>query len=99
MPEAVLAEPEMVGTAVDLFRAGLHTVDSYRYRPGDRVRAPVQVLRGELDSVDDAAVDQWRALTDGGLTEKQLPGGHFYTPRVWARLPDHIDALTPSRLG
>ncbi|MFI6641765.1 thioesterase II family protein [Streptomyces sp. NPDC050504] len=99
LPEAVRAEPEMMQIALELFRADLRVVDTYRFAPHDRVRTPVQVLYGEDDDVDAGAVERWRALTDGGLTADALPGGHFYTPGAWARLPGRLAALRPARLG
>ncbi|MDJ0382284.1 alpha/beta fold hydrolase [Streptomyces sp. G-G2] len=96
LTDAVRAEPELARMAVDTFRADLRVLDGYRPRPGTRVRAPLQVLYGERDDMDDAGAREWRPLTAGGFTATRLPGGHFYTPEVWQRLPDHVRALRPA---
>ncbi|MBW5420640.1 alpha/beta fold hydrolase [Streptomyces sp. BG9H] len=92
----VLAEPEMRQIAVDVFRADLRVVDSYRHQPG-AVAAPLQVLYGEDDSVDARAAERWRPLASGPFETERLPGGHFYTAGEWARLPERLTALRTAR--
>ncbi|MFG2132147.1 thioesterase II family protein [Streptomyces sp. NPDC048751] len=99
MPEAVRAEPELRQMAVEVLRADLRAMDTYRYHPGDRVRAPLQLLHGEDDDLDAEALARWRPLTTGRFESTPLPGGHFYTPPVWQRLPAHMTALRPERAG
>ncbi|MDX2393803.1 MULTISPECIES: alpha/beta fold hydrolase [unclassified Streptomyces] len=96
LADAVRAEPELARMAVDVFRADLRVLDGYHHRPGTRVRAPLQLLYGERDTVDATDAEAWRRLTAGGFTATPLPGGHFYTPEVWQRLPDHVPALRPA---
>ncbi|MGW7345147.1 thioesterase II family protein [Streptomyces sp. NPDC054854] len=99
LADAVRAEPELTRMAVDAFRADLRVLDGYHHRPGTRVRAPLHVLYGERDMMGAADVEAWRPLTAGGFTATPLPGGHFYTPEVWRRLPDHVPALRPAEPG
>ncbi|MFD4020180.1 thioesterase II family protein [Streptomyces sindenensis] len=96
---AVLAEPELRQMAVEVFRADLRVVDTYRHPAGATVAAPMQVLHGEEDVVDARAAESWRPLAKGPFAVDRLPGGHFYTPQVWARLPERLTALHTVRSG
>ncbi|WP_435239118.1 thioesterase II family protein [Streptomyces sp. YPW6] len=96
---AVLAEPELRQMAVEVFRADLRVVDTYRHPAGATVAAPMQVLHGEGDVVDARAAESWRPLAKGPFAVDRLPGGHFYTPEVWARLPERLTALHTVRSG
>ncbi|MBO3751468.1 thioesterase [Streptosporangiaceae bacterium NEAU-GS5] len=94
LPGYVTADPDMTEMAVDLMRADVAVRDTYHYTPGAVTTAPVQVLHGADDTVIDPAVaDEWAVVCRGGLTVTTLPGGHFYTPDVWSRLPTQIGAL------
>lgn len=91
----VLAEPDLREMAVSLLRADLRVLDSYRYSPGTVLDLDLNVLFGAEDpTADRAAADGWRDLTRGRCRLTELPGGHFYTPDVWANLPRHM--TTPS---
>ncbi|MEU6955966.1 alpha/beta fold hydrolase [Streptomyces sp. NPDC045714] len=93
--DAVRDEPELLRMAVEVLRADLRTVEDYRYRPGELVGAPLQLLRGADDDVDEEDLERWRRLTTGPFEADLLPGGHFYTPEVWSRLPAHMSVLHP----
>lgn len=89
----VLAEPDLRTMAVDLLRADIRVFDSYRYPPGTVLDCDVDVLFGAEDpTADRAAAEGWRELTTGRCRVTELPGGHFYTPDVWAELPRHMRA-------
>ncbi|OKI92983.1 thioesterase II family protein [Kitasatospora sp. CB01950] len=95
MPAHVLDDPELQELAVELMRADIKVRDTFHYVPGTRVGVPLHVLTGDSDSVIDAdAGEQWRELTRGTFRHDVLPGGHFYTPEVWAALPSRIPALS-----
>ncbi|MFI9100866.1 thioesterase II family protein [Streptomyces fildesensis] len=98
LPESLLADPDIMQIAVEILRADMRVMNSYRYRAGERAQVPVQVLLGEDDSISGAAQERWRQLSDGRMHATLLPGGHFYTPEVWARLPDHLTALRSAAL-
>ncbi|GKQ38407.1 thioesterase II family protein [Streptomyces sp. A012304] len=93
LSEAVRGEPELLRMAVEVFRADLCVADSYRFRPQDRVTAPLQVLYGEDDDLSDTDADAWRPLSTGPFKATRVAGGHFYTPTVWPRLPEHMAAF------
>jgi surfactin synthase thioesterase subunit len=95
LPHHVLEEPELLEMAVELMRADIRVRDSFYYRDGATVEVPLQVLTGTADPViDPCTAEQWRKLATGEFRHDELPGGHFYTPDVWAGLPTHIAALT-----
>lgn len=93
LSELVIADPDLRAMALELFRADKRAAESYEFTPGRTVGAPVQVLRG-MDDPHVRGDDGWPALAAGSYRFDQLPGGHFYTPDVWAVLPRHIAALT-----
>jgi surfactin synthase thioesterase subunit len=97
LPDYVLEIPDLIEMAVDLMRADIKVRDSFYYRDGAMATVPLQVMTGETDKVIDPAVtEQWRALASRSFRHDKLPGGHFYTPEVWARLPTRMAALIGS---
>jgi surfactin synthase thioesterase subunit len=86
----VRADPGLCQLAVDLYRADKRAAESYEFVPGRTVSAPLRRLAGEQDPDVDPADGGWRALAAGGYDERVLPGGHFYTPEIWATLPDQL---------
>jgi surfactin synthase thioesterase subunit len=87
----VLAEPDLRDMAVNLLRADLRVSDSYSYAPGTVLGLDINVLFGTEDTdADRAAAEGWRDVTHGRVEVTELPGGHFYTPDVWADLPRHM---------
>lgn len=97
LPEAVLQEPDLREMAVELLRADMDVSYSYRYQPGVLTRVPTQVLYGSEDHlVPVETARRWRLVTSGAYQLDELPGGHFYTEDVWARLPERFAALAGS---
>jgi surfactin synthase thioesterase subunit len=98
LPDAVLGDDDLRELALSLLRADLRAADSYRYVPGTMLRAPIEVLYGAADpDVDAASAGRWRELTSGACVLTELPGGHFYTDGLWARLPAHSRLLEGNR--
>ncbi|MEC3976388.1 thioesterase II family protein [Amycolatopsis sp. H20-H5] len=94
MSPVVAHDPDLRGLAVELLRADLVVTESYRYTPGRRVTVPLQVLYGTAEPEPFAEIEQgWKALADNDFEATELPGGHFYEPEVWDRLPRRISAL------
>lgn len=91
LPEYVLADEDLREMALDLMRGDIAVRDTYAGTAGTRVDVPVHLLSGADDPViaEDAPA-RWRELTGGGFRHRVLPGGHFYTPRVWAELPAYF---------
>ncbi|MFB9905002.1 thioesterase II family protein [Allokutzneria oryzae] len=93
VPDAVLEHPELREMAVSLLRADLTTLSTLTYDPARRIATPTQVLHGERDEVDEEAVRGWSKIVTSDLRIDPLPGGHFYVPEVWERLPQYMTAL------
>jgi surfactin synthase thioesterase subunit len=94
LPAEILADADLCEMAVELLRADLVMSSTYRYRPGVRVSAPMQVIHGTTDPVAGAeAAQRWRELSTGPFATLCLPGGHFYTEELWAGLPRHLAGL------
>lgn len=95
MAEHVLNDPDLQEMALELMRADIRVRDTFAHHPGHRVKIPLQVITGENDDViDPDAGVQWKNLSLGDYRHDVLPGGHFYTPDIWRRLPTFIPALT-----
>lgn len=94
LPRELLSEPELVKMAISLLRADLTVSGSYKYRPGTVVRAPMQVIYGAEDGKAPAGnAERWTKLAAGPVRVEELPGGHFYTPDIWASFPSRIATL------
>ncbi|MFF9773609.1 thioesterase II family protein [Streptomyces sp. NPDC013978] len=87
-PQAVLADPDLRAMAVDLLRTDLTTYATYRHKPGERLRAGIHLLVGEAEL--SPLHEGWSELTDGTWSMAVLPGGHFFTSRVWNSLPCYM---------
>jgi surfactin synthase thioesterase subunit len=86
----ILTDPDLCDLAVQLFRADKRASESYRYLPGRSVGCPVLRLAGAADPDVEPRDGGWSTLAAGGYAERVLAGGHFYTPPVWARLPEQM---------
>lgn len=93
VPRAVLADPDLRSLAVDLLRMDMAAYSSYRYQPGERLRTAIHLMVGEAEL--SPLHDGWAELTDGPFSQEILPGGHFFTPRVWGALPRHMPTFAP----
>ncbi|HET9382742.1 MAG TPA: alpha/beta fold hydrolase [Streptomyces sp.] len=94
------AVPDLVRIAVDVLRADITVSESYRFTPGSRVSMPLRVLYGTGDATPFAEVERhWRPLANGPFQAVELPGGHFYTPEVWSKLPQWCTLPVPGSPG
>jgi surfactin synthase thioesterase subunit len=90
LPAAIVADPALCQLALDLFRADKRAAESYAWVPGTTVRCPMLLLRADDDIFVEPADTAWSALASGPYRYERLPGGHFYTPDIWAELPHHM---------
>ncbi|MFE4612674.1 thioesterase II family protein [Streptomyces niveus] len=99
MPEHVLHDPDLQQMAVELMRADIRVRDTFSFTPGAQVSAALQVLTADDDAViEPNAGAAWRDLALGDCRHDVLPGGHFYTPEVWSRLPRFMSWLSAAEL-
>jgi surfactin synthase thioesterase subunit len=92
LSDMIVADPDLRRMALQLFRADKRAADSYTFTPGTTVRTPMHVLYGRDDEDTDVDLD-WAPLAAGPYRYDELPGGHFYTPELWANLPNHMAPL------
>ncbi|MDY7085275.1 MAG: alpha/beta fold hydrolase, partial [Actinomycetota bacterium] len=78
VPEALLAEADVVEEILRLLRADHRALRGYTCPPGATLRAPVTVLLARADSKNSAEqVRGWARHTTGGCDTVLLSGGHF----------------------
>ncbi|MFF6907070.1 thioesterase II family protein [Streptomyces sp. NPDC012389] len=99
---AVLRDPEILRMILPAVRGDYRAAETYRYRPGPPLTAPVFTLLGDEDpyvTLDEAQA--WREHTTGPFALRVFPGGHFYLDEHAAAVLDvlrgHLAALSPAR--
>ncbi len=79
IPEAVLANAELLAMVVPALRADLQMVESYDNPSNAPVPCDLLALGGTDDpGVAPSRLNEWRALTTGNFTMRLFPGGHFF---------------------
>ncbi|GAA0458791.1 hypothetical protein Aca07nite_65310 [Actinoplanes capillaceus] len=78
VPEALLAEADVVEEILRLLRADHRALRRYACPPGAALRAPVTVLLADADPKNSPEqVGRWARHTTGGCDTVLLSGGHF----------------------
>lgn len=90
LSDAILADRGRSQLALDLFRADKRAAETYRFTPGQAVACDLRRLSGVQDQQVDADDAPWAALAAGSFRAARLPGGHFYTGVVWAKLTRYL---------
>jgi len=90
-----LEDEEMLRLILPAVRGDYKAAETYRYRPGPRLRCPVVALIGDDDSevtVDEAHA--WSEHTSAWFAMKVFSGGHFYlnehAAEVMSEITEHI---------
>lgn len=100
LPDYAMGDPDLREMAIELMRADIVVRDAYRPAPGVTVGVPTHVLYGADDAVIEPDTGRrWARCVTGELRVDELPGGHFYTPGVWASLPDHFNGVRLTGAG
>ncbi|MFG3619879.1 thioesterase II family protein [Nocardia sp. NPDC047654] len=77
--ELLRAEPGLAELVLPAVRADYRAVETYRYQPGEPLRAGIAALVSTEDpTMRPEQADEWRAHTSGGFDRATFPGGHFY---------------------
>jgi surfactin synthase thioesterase subunit len=87
----LLADTDLLRMILPAIRSDYRAIETYRHRPGMRLRCPVTVFTGDADphtTVEEAHA--WREHTSGGCTVRVFPGGHFFLTGV---LPEIVQAV------
>jgi pyochelin biosynthesis protein PchC len=83
----LLSDREILEMILPAIRGDYQAIETYRHRPGTKLRCPVFALVGDDDpkaTLDE--VRDWRSHTTGPFDLQVFPGGHFY-------LTDHQAAI------
>lgn len=82
VPDAILADRDMMAVYLPVLRADLTMVEHYVYVPEPPLDCPMAVLGGMDDpSVTRSQLEEWRGQTSAEFTVRMFPGNHFF-PRT-----------------
>lgn len=91
--ELEMPDEELLQMILPAVRADYKAVETYRYRPGPPLAAPIIALTGDADPrVSPAEAEQWAQHTSGGCAVRVFEGGHFYLVRHLPRILDQLRA-------
>ena len=79
IPQAILADPELLAYFLPVIRADLALLASYTYRADDPLTCPITAFGGRDDpriTADEIA--RWAELTSAGFSTHMFQGGHFF---------------------
>jgi surfactin synthase thioesterase subunit len=72
-------EPSLAELVLPPLRADYRAVETYVFKPGERLRCPVSVLLGDADpTVTTEQAKGWRTHTDAEFEVTTFSGRHFY---------------------
>ncbi|MEU3145109.1 MULTISPECIES: thioesterase II family protein [unclassified Streptomyces] len=75
----VFNDEELVRMALPAVRGDYKAAETYRYRPGPKLRCPIHALIGDNDPlVTPVEAQAWSEHTNGPFTLDTFAGGHFY---------------------
>jgi medium-chain acyl-[acyl-carrier-protein] hydrolase len=79
IPQAILAEPELMQLFIPILRADFTLMETYRFVPEQLLEQNVTIFGGTDDQIvsrDD--LSGWKELTRGTTDFHLMPGGHFF---------------------
>lgn len=91
IPQAVLAEPELLQLVLPTLRGDMELIETYRYEPGPPLGVDLVALGGTDDeSVSRSGLGAWAERTRGKFEMHFFDGGHFFIqtrgPEVFSRI-------------
>lgn len=93
IPEAILADEELMKIFLPILRADLGMLEQYVYTPEDPLAVPMSAFGGVEDrAVPEADLEKWREQTNADFRLRMLPGGHFFPKSSAARLLEAIQS-------
>jgi surfactin synthase thioesterase subunit len=98
-PEEVLANAELMRSALPVLRADFLMCGAYVYRPRQPLPCPVHVFGGIDDETSREALQAWRQETSASFTLHMLPGHHFFIHTQQAELIDLIGTALARQSG
>jgi medium-chain acyl-[acyl-carrier-protein] hydrolase len=90
-PGEVLDNPELIELFINPLRADFESVETYEYRPGEKLSCPITVYGGLQDEhVPVESCRAWQEQTSAGCSVRMFKGGHFFVRNPG---PDFVDAF------
>ena len=96
IPDAVLAEPELLALVLPALRADLQLLEAYQFSADQPLSCPIQAYGGERDSqVTREDIRAWGEHTSGPFGQLSFSGSHFFLnepagPRLRASIAQAI---------
>jgi medium-chain acyl-[acyl-carrier-protein] hydrolase len=82
IPEAILADKELLALFMPVLRADLEMMETYEFIDGDPLDCPISAFGGLEDAGNpQAQIERWRSFTTAAFSLRMYPGGHFF-PRT-----------------
>jgi medium-chain acyl-[acyl-carrier-protein] hydrolase len=83
VPDAILAEPELLRIFLPVLRADMEILETYTYTPEGPLTCPISAFGG----LDDPTVGQpglaaWAECTSSTFTLRMFPGDHFFPRNI-----------------
>ncbi|ACA14748.1 Oleoyl-(acyl-carrier-protein) hydrolase [Methylobacterium sp. 4-46] len=79
LPREILEDPEMLPIFLNVLRADLEAIETYRYVPRAALSVPITAMGGTRDpAVAQAQLEAWADLTTAGFAVRMFDGDHFY---------------------
>ncbi|WP_406275324.1 alpha/beta fold hydrolase [Nocardia sp. NBC_00881] len=89
--ELLRNEPSLAELVLPAVRADYQAVETYRYQPGDPLRADIVALVSTEDpTMRPEQADEWRDHTRGAFERATFSGGHFYLDERVAEVADFV---------
>jgi len=89
-PEAVLADAELMELVLPILRADFAACARYSAERERRVRCPIEVFGGALDTTTPEGLEGWREHTSADFALRMFSGGHFFIHEDVDQLLEHI---------
>lgn len=90
IPQALLAEPELLALFIPVLRADFQVLETYAYTPREPLPCALTIVGGRRDAmVSAAAIAAWQRHTRGPFASYFLDGEHFFIqtdPTRWLEL-------------
>jgi medium-chain acyl-[acyl-carrier-protein] hydrolase len=79
IPDAILADREMMTLYLPVLRADLEIIETYVHAPESPLDCPITVFGGTADpTVTRGQLEGWRRQTSAGFNVRMFPGDHFF---------------------
>ncbi|MBB4952062.1 medium-chain acyl-[acyl-carrier-protein] hydrolase [Agrobacterium vitis] len=90
-PEQVLNDTSLMAMVLPALRADFEALETWQYRPGNRLTIPITALGGDRDIlVPFGLLNAWGEQTEAEFEARIIPGGHFFLHSDAERVLDII---------